>query len=83
MLGTGLTLDIIEDRQEIHLTFEDVWERCWKRMEGAINEYDKTHEKNFDNQPQEWQIEYLKPIIGEVMGELEEKRSSGFHSFFV
>ena len=34
-----LGIDIIENGQEIHLTFEDVWERCWKRIENAINEY--------------------------------------------
>lgn len=77
-----LGIDIIENGQEIHLTFEDVWERCWERIENAINEYDKTHEERFDDQPQKWQIEYSQPIIYEVITELVEK-SSCFYPYFV
>lgn len=77
-----LGIDIIENGQEIHLTFENVWERCWKRIENAINEYDKTHEEKFDDKPQKWQIEYSQPIIYKVITELVEK-SSRFYPYFV
>ena len=74
---------LLETYRKRNLTFEDVWERCWKRIENAINEYDKTHEEKFDDQPQKWQIEYSQPIIYEVISELMEKRSGGFHPYFI